>query len=241
MKDQKDQGSVSIEASLVMPAFLLAMLMLFFAFQSVLAEAQVYEAAAETVEYMSELASIDACDVSVAYLSFPRYVDNEELLNQYVRRGIQGVGFLGSEMSTEDEHVVLRVGYDMKYMGNRSFTIKKRTYTGANWQQQDKMQEGGADTYVYVTENQEVYHLTRQCTYLALQIQISSLEYATKQGYEACAFCGKNVVGNKVYVTSEGERYHSNLKCSGLKRTIYRKKKTEVQGLGVCSRCGREA
>lgn len=44
----RNQGSASLEATLVMSVFLLAMVSLFWMAQSVLAEAQVYEAAAET-------------------------------------------------------------------------------------------------------------------------------------------------------------------------------------------------
>ena len=43
----RNQGSASLEATLVMSVFLLAMVSLFWMAQSVLAEAQVYEAAAE--------------------------------------------------------------------------------------------------------------------------------------------------------------------------------------------------
>ena len=89
-----------------------------------------------------------------------------------------------------------------------------------------------------VTDNQAVYHMTRRCSYLTLQIQASTLEQAKHNGYDMCAFCGKDVQGRQVYVTNEGDRYHSSLTCSGLKRTVYRKKKSEVTGLAACSRCG---
>ena len=77
----RNQGSASLEATLVMSVFLLAMVSLFWMAQSVLAEAQVYEAAAETAEYMAEIAYLGAADTAVAYLRFPKYADEKESVN----------------------------------------------------------------------------------------------------------------------------------------------------------------
>lgn len=237
MKQRRNTGSASVEASLVIPVFLLAMLRLFLCFQSVLAEVQVYEAAAETVEYMSETASAGVCDAAVAYLRFPRYIDEKKTVKQYVKYGESGVCFPGSTMDEED-YVVLRTSYELKYLGPRTFTIRKRAYTGAVWTDTDSEAESGKDAYVYVTDRQSVYHVTRSCSYLTLDIRMSSLQEAKADGYAACAFCGKELRGEQVYVTEDGDCYHSSLRCSGLTRTVYRKKKSEVTGLGACSRCG---
>ncbi len=236
MREKRNQGSASLEATLVMPVFLLAMISLFMMFQSVLVEAQIYEAAAETAEYMAEMAYLEAANTAAAYLRFPRYVDETDRMERYVKHGVSGVQFLGSEIG--DEYIVLRVSYAMEHLGTRSFTIRKRAYTGAAWEAAETEAAHAEDAYVYVTDNQAVYHTTRQCSYLRLQIRTSALEQAKQSGYDACAFCGRNVQGTQVYVTNEGDRYHSSLTCSGLKRTVYRKKKSEVAGLAACSRCG---
>ena len=94
----RNQGSASLEATLVMSVFLLAMVSLFWMAQSVLAEAQVYEAAAETAEYMAEIAYLGAADTAVAYLRFPKYADEKETVERYVKHGVSGVQFLGSEI-----------------------------------------------------------------------------------------------------------------------------------------------
>lgn len=103
--------------------------------QSVLAEAQVYEAAAETAEYMAEIAYLGAADTAVAYLRFPKYADEKETVERYVKHGVSGVQFLGSEIG--EEYIVLRVSYAMEHLGTRSFTIRKRAYTGREGRYRD--------------------------------------------------------------------------------------------------------
>lgn len=110
----RNQGSASLEATLVMPVFLLAMVSLFWMAQSVLAEAQVYEAAAETAEYMAEIAYLGAADTAVAYLRFPKYADEKETVERYVKHGVSGVQFLGSEIG--EKYIVLRVSYAMEHL-----------------------------------------------------------------------------------------------------------------------------
>lgn len=99
--------------------------------------------------------------------------------------------------------------------------------------------------YVYITETGTVYHKSYQCTHLKLSIQASSLaeidhlrnEYQGK--YYPCEKCKAQSASGTVYYTTSGDRYHTSLGCSGLKRKIRAVKLSEVGGRGACSRCGR--
>lgn len=42
-----------------------------------------------------------------------------------------------------------------------------------------------------------------------------------------------------LYITETGNKYHSSLDCSGLKRHIDAVPITEVGGMGACSKCTR--
>lgn len=100
----------------------------------------------------------------------------------------------------------------------------------------------GQETYVYMTPEGSVYHLYSDCTHLKLSIQCvtkakagaSKNQYG--QGYRACDLCGEDA-GVLVYITLEGDCYHSNRTCSGLKRTIRQVPMSQTGGRGCCMRC----
>ncbi len=58
--------------------------------------------------------------------------------------------------------------------------------------------------------------------------------------YYSCEYCvrsGEN--GGTVYITDHGGSYHSNINCQGLKRTIEAVPLSQAGGRPCCSRCGR--
>lgn len=96
----------------------------------------------------------------------------------------------------------------------------------------------------YVTENGLVYHKDYHCSYLDLSIRmthmgtVSDLRNESGGRYYPCEHCMKGNAGT-IYITNFGDRYHSSLSCSGLKRTIYAIPVSEAAGKGACSKCGR--
>ena len=80
------------------------------------------------------------------------------------------------------------------------------------------------------------------CTHLALDISVDDEveKYLKgKTAYKECEKCTKYHDGEIVclYVAKEGEAYHTDLSCSGLKRTIHAVHRSDISGLGGCSRC----
>ena len=99
---------------------------------------------------------------------------------------------------------------------------------------------------VYVTETGTVYHLSRSCTHLDLAIspvtseQLSASRNASGGNYRVCELCGMSAASQGTYyITKEGDRYHSSLSCSGLKRTVYEIPISQVGDRRPCSRCSR--
>lgn len=236
-------GSAVVEATLIIPIFLFAILALYNMCRCVLAEGIIYEAASETAEYMAEYSYVDEPNLLMPAMLMPGYIDNKKLVDESVSGGINGINYFGTITRDSDNYVVLKVNYtlcaDVPFMPflskNKQIVIYQRAYIGEG-EENGKSECKDEDRYVYVTDNREVYHDSRSCTHLNLSIYKAPVKYAQNNGYTPCEFCG-NRCGNTVYVTEEGGRYHSTDTCSGLKRTVYRVKLKDVSGLPGCSRC----
>ena len=119
-------------------------------------------------------------------------------------------------------------------------TMKIKAWSGY---EKEGLSDMGNDT-VYVTENGLVYHKDYHCSYLDLSIRmthmgtVSGLRNESGGRYYPCEHCMKGNAGT-IYITNFGDRYHSSLSCSGLKRTIYAIPVSEAAGKGACSKCGR--
>lgn len=104
-------------------------------------------------------------------------------------------------------------------------------------------EENSSQEYVYVTVTGTVYHEDPECTHLKLSIrevsmsQVAGLRNNNGGIYHICERCG-NFGGGTVYITNEGNRYHSSLNCSGLKRTVHKVSKEEISHMRACSKCG---
>lgn len=240
--DRNNKGNVVVEASIVVPLFLFFSLAMFHMLQSKLAEQLVYEAVAETAEYVSEAAYLSDYDIWLAGAKFPGYIDDELLVERYIVGGKNGVSFLGSSSSDDGEKLSFVFSYGVEIpnllglslTGERRYYFEKRAYVGDHWEAVAEVEEG--DAFVYITDNKEVYHNSRCCSHLELSIMQTNVKIAKDEGFTPCEFCGEKTK-EVAYITAEGERYHSSDSCSGLKRTVYRVRKSTVGDLPGCERC----
>ena len=255
MKISNNRGTVSVEAAVALPVFLFTMLFFINVFEIYTVKAAVYEGCIETAEYMAEYAYLvdslgeEGVDNSVtclpvAAIRFREYVDEENLLDKYVVGGKNGISFLGSSFPDEKGFIDLRVNYfihvNIPLLGKMSHMcsehIRQRAYLG--YLGDEKGTDDEDDPYVYVAQNGMVYHTTRGCTYLLPDIHSKSLDSAKKTGYKPCKYCG-DLCKDKVFITPEGDAYHSDRYCSRLRRSVERKRLSEVN-LPPCSKCGGE-
>lgn len=161
-------------------------------------------------------------------------------------------GLALASVNTNDDSELITLQKEMsiapliKEMGfNKSNTHIEVTYR--KWTGYDIC--GGAEDildeeYVYVAEYGTVYHKSRNCKHLSIQMKIVTdnelvtLRNNNMEKYSRCEIC--NGQGSGIYfVTNGGNRYHGSANCSGLKRTVRIVKLSEVNGLPPCSICGR--
>ena len=187
------------------------------------------------------------CLLYLMEITAVRAVGAERLERSIVLGGSKGVRCDGSRISPRTGIGEIKVTYEVRLpfpmFGTPPIKYQEKMRIKA-WVGYEKPGFGtNNEETVYITETGMVYHKNYQCTYLELSIhtvlpeEIDNLRNNSGGKYYPCEHCMRN--GSKgVYITDTGNRYHSSLSCSGLKRTVYAVPMSEVVGKGACSRCG---
>ena len=259
---ENNSGSATVEATLILPIFIFAMLFIYHLGGVLCTKAVVYEAMQETAAYLAEytyfynktsdIAEAEyrdrfigtAVNTATATGKLSDYIDDMDLVDTYVTGGADGIIFVKTELDSSNNYIYMELVYQVQvnvpFLGTFPTTIKEqirqRAYLG-----KCMTPESIEDEYVYIAENQSVYHTTRKCYHISLAVKTvnASNLSARYENLSPCELCVKNgVVKSILYVTDEGERYHYSRLCRGLKRTVYRVKKSDYQYLPACSYCG---
>jgi len=248
-------GSITVEATVIIPLFAGFFSFLLFFFQIMSVQLVIQSTLEETARGLAVLAvnELEKTEEELDYLLLAKgllslKLSEEEEILQLVRGGISGVSLLMSEF--EQDEILLRADYGMRFpigfFGIRDFWISQNAYcrkwTGWNGiKEKDEQME-----LVYITEYGEVYHVKRSCPYLALTIRevlwnrLDKEKNKNGESYLACELCcDENNFRRIVYVTDYGDKYHNKMTCSGLKRTIYQKRFSEVGGMPACGKCAK--
>lgn len=174
----------------------------------------------------------------------------EEYLNHSpLTNGAEGLQFWESEIFGSGDEIDIIVTYSVSpwssIIGISPFRMTNRYYAHI-WNGYGLSGEEENTQIVYITASGTVYHLTKSCTHLQLsvsQVSASGVDDVRNQyggKYHPCARCAKGNSPSFFYITTEGNRYHYDRECSGLKRTIYSISIEEAteEGYRACSRCG---
>lgn len=256
------KGSLTIEAALVIPLFLFA-IMAILSFVDILRlqmviDSSMQQCAKELATYgyaisdrgqsekielpmpMETLFSelyVKECIVSEAGRE---YLDTSPLESE--------ISFVGSRI-LEDDRIELYSTYYVSPFFSLSpetgfltgNTAVVRAFTG--YDNLSGSNIGVKEEYVYITQYGTAYHKDRGCPYLDLSIRkIHSSEVAVMRNkggsiYYACDCCTNQNDNYPVFVTDYGVRYHADIFCSALRRTIQTVPISKVGGRNPCNKC----
>lgn len=248
------KASLTVEAAAVMPFFACFLVFIMFFFRVLQVQSQV----AQALQYSGRKLAAECCSTSDSgtgtvgtmaklQIYFRRELSEQNCPFKYIRHGSLGVSLAQSELSGEyvDIKAVYQLQLPVSLLGNIHYQIvqesKSRKWTGYKPEQDNADQDNG---WLYYTPYGTVYHASRSCAYLDLSIQglpyrqVSQNRNSSGGRYYPCEACGGNARGGMVYITTYGDRYHSSLTCSSLKRTVYMIRRSEAKGKGMCSKCG---
>lgn len=153
------------------------------------------------------------------------------------------VNHIGNELVKETQLMIIspyisNVGYK-KEPTSVSMIYKKWTgYDLCNGENANQEEE-----YVYITEYGYTYHRNRGCSHLQISILVVNADEINQKRnnnggkYYFCEKCGGRGTG-VLFITAQGDRYHSSANCSGLKRNIKTVKLSDVGSRVPCSECG---
>lgn len=107
---------------------------------------------------------------------------------------------------------------------------------------------GTSEEYVYITKTGSVYHRRRSCRILNISVtevegeKVFALRNVDRKKYYGCTRCAQgygesDLKGCKVYITDYGVNYHLSLRCPDLRRMVQVIKITHVGGRTPCKLC----
>ena len=248
------KGSITLEAAVIIPLFAGFFAFVLFYFQIMQVQISVQGALEQTGRMLSVLSAKKENEIieDVRYLSMAKgmmyaKLKEDKLIEQFVKGEIWGIRILESEF--DGDYILLKADYIMdfpiKLFGNTEFNVSQKARF-RKWTGWHTLSETSKKEMVYVTPHGEVYHLRKSCSYLTLSVrkamveEIVLLRNANGGKYKKCGLCERNIGLNEIiYITDYGDKYHFSVSCSGLKRTIYQKRLSEVGGMRPCRKCSK--
>lgn len=243
------RGVLTIEAALVIPLFLIAMMTLLY----VINLSYVYEKVSIAVCEEARRVSVESYDNEGIHIGRVQAEIEELLGEKLLNSGIIAGGRGGLDFSktdlTDREIAVIAVGYKaeipfaLPVINELKYECQAVVHTWTGYTHGLNEREDASE-YVYMTNSGTVYHRSRECSHIRLKIrcvsadEISALRNESGGKYVQCAVCRPKKDCNRLYITEDGDRYHSTLSCSGLIRTVIRVRLNSIEGVKPCSRCG---
>lgn len=242
-------GSFTVEAVFVTPLLVFAAVVVLGLFPMMQVQIQVTGG----LQYASRMIAASCQDEeeevkNLLYLAegrvfFQSYLKEHGCRSDMINGGMSGISLLESDFS--GDYVTLRAVYRVKlpvsFWNIRELpvrqSVKSKKWTGADETGIASEEEG----YVYITPAGNAYHSSTSCNYLDLSIQKAALvQIQTMRNNSGGIYypCSCYRPGQAfAYITDYGTKYHSDLGCTDLKRTVYRVTLEEAGSRHPCAKC----
>lgn len=234
-------ASATVEASIVIPLYVYAVLAVGYLIQIINIKSTMMQAMYNDVRQLAKYAYF--CEGN----SLPKDFSGQRNLVGKTA----GISSYNSEIVMYNNEIYLKVSYTVKnpfdFFGIGKTKIQQQCVSGA-WRGEDYVGNTGNkennDAMVYITISGTVYHKEKTCSYLNPSIQsisvacIENQRNASGGKYYSCERCVRNTEPDIVYITDYGDRYHVDINCSGLKRSIFSVPLSKVSDKRACSKCG---
>lgn len=282
---KKRRASLTVEASLVFPIFILVILGFLYFMQLFILQERIQSSITEVSKFASKYAYLyervlqpegeadkeeesenelrgimNGLISGTIYRSkFLEYLGEDKPNDFCVDGGLNAISFIQSSFMKEDKNIEIVATYDVRipmlFFSASPFHVVQKVKTrafvgfscleGAGYHSEET---DTSDPYVYITKTGVVYHNDSECTHIKYKIQsvsINTIDYLRNVSggiYYPCESCvvGRNITLQSCYITSYGDRYHSESSCNKLKRTIIKVRLSKVAGRKPCSKCGGE-
>lgn len=251
MKEEK--GSMTVEATLVLPLFLFFMLGFLYLIELIGLMYTVQMSLSDTANQLSVAGyySSSTQNIAVIQADFATNLGSNYMGKSCIYGG--AISLLESNYEKEDLNLIARYViriplpiWNIRWLSVKQ-TVRTRLFVGRDKTQGDSTTDNETTIhYVYITDTGTVYHESSECSHLKRVIKTVSYESLKQLRNEAggcyypCELChnAQTQDSGTCYITSDGNRYHSKTGCSGLKRTVRKVDINQVRNWRKCSRCG---
>lgn len=250
-------ASATVEAAIVLPLYIYAVIAVIYVLQIALIKREVSTAAYNSLRTLSKYTySYEKVEgkkgplsstVLYALMLGELGMDFGEKNN--IVGGNAGLIIANSELLKEGNELKLVLQYAVRnpfdIFGIGIISIKQECSVQA-WLGEDfsSWKEASQEEWVYITQQGSVYHTNCNCSYIHLvstKIRFNEIDGQRNISggkYYPCEKCAVNTKSETVYVTSYGDRYHVSPNCSKLKRYVLRVPLASVENRELCSKCG---
>lgn len=254
------KASLTVEAAMILPVFLFAMCFMLYFMNIIRVSTQVNTAVYNAGRQLSlyayaqennapQVLSSDLASYGIgnAYVlsSIKKELGDDYFDKAGIKGGALGINLGFSKYSGDYIDILAIYHMDMPFYpagGDKDIKLvskcRMRKWTGYN--PSDKMSEN--ELMVYITPYGDVYHMSSACSHINLSIkeksrnEIKSLRNTGGEKYYECNICKGS--SDRVYITDSGNKYHTNPRCSGIKRTIFKVPLSTAGSMKRCTRCG---